>query len=46
MAVVTKMEGFTALTDMIPALAGHAVVMFLGMVLLGLGLRLKKKAAA
>ena len=38
-AVAAHTEGFEALKDMIPALAGHAVAMFIGMVLIGLGLR-------
>ena len=40
-----QMEGYKSLTDFIPGLAGHAVAMFLGMVLIGLGQRLKKQAA-
>jgi hypothetical protein len=44
-AVATHAEGYEALKDMIPALAGHAAAMFIGMVLIGLGLR-KSTAAA
>lgn len=45
MAGATQMEGYATLTDFIPGLAGHAVAMFLGMVFIGLGQRLKKQAA-
>jgi hypothetical protein len=36
------MEGFTSLTETIPVLAGHAAAMFVGMVLVGLGQRVKQ----
>jgi len=39
------MEGFTTLTELIPALAIHAVALLLGMVCIGLGQRVKKPAA-
>ncbi|HUT67542.1 MAG TPA: hypothetical protein VMW86_03205 [Dehalococcoidales bacterium] len=39
------MEGFTTLTELIPALAVHAVALFAGMVCIGLGQRVKKQAA-
>jgi hypothetical protein len=44
-AVATHTEGYTALSEMIGALAFHIVFMFLGMVFTGLGLR-KKQAIA
>jgi hypothetical protein len=44
-AVATQAEGYTALSEMIGALAFHAVFMFLGMVFMGLGLRKKQQAA-
>ena len=43
MAAATQMEGYETLTDFIPGLAGHAVAMFLGMVFIGLGQRLKSQ---
>jgi len=43
-AVATHTEGFETLIEMIPVLAFHTVAMFLGMVFIGLGQRLKKPA--
>ncbi|MFC1954827.1 hypothetical protein ACFLVZ_03290 [Chloroflexota bacterium] len=43
-AVATHREGFTTLTELIPALAFHAGVLFAGMVCIGLGQRIKKSA--
>jgi hypothetical protein len=44
-AAATQMEGYETLTKFIPGFAGHAVAMFLGMVFIGLGQRLKKAEA-
>jgi len=38
------MEGYATLTEAIPALAGHAVAMFVGMVFIGLRQQAKKPA--
>ncbi|MDD5288381.1 MAG: hypothetical protein PHY28_04650 [Dehalococcoidales bacterium] len=45
MAVATHKEGFSTLTELIPALLFHIIVMFIGIVCIGLGQRVKKKIA-
>jgi hypothetical protein len=44
-AVATHTEGFETLREMIPALAFHAVAMFLGMVFIGLGQKKQNSTA-
>jgi hypothetical protein len=44
-AVATDMEGFATLSETIPALVFRAVAMFLGMVCIGLGQRMKQQTA-
>jgi hypothetical protein len=41
-AVATHTDGFSTLTELIPAFAIHAGVLFLGMVSISLGQRMKK----
>jgi hypothetical protein len=36
------MEGYDTFADYIPGIAGHAVAMFLGMIFIGLGQRMKQ----
>jgi len=40
------MEGFTTFTGIIPALAFHAITMFLGIMFIGLGQRKKQTVTA
>ena len=44
-AVANQEEGFKALSEMVPELAGHALALFFGIVCIGIGQRIKKQAA-
>ncbi|MFC2014834.1 hypothetical protein ACFLUP_02450 [Chloroflexota bacterium] len=44
MAAATHVQGFTSLTEMIPALVFHVASLFTGMVIFRLGQRVKEPA--